>query len=308
MDNNIQEKKLIGVEVTSSGMNAVCLDEKGNVIDSFRISINKAEETIRHFGNLIREIKSNFGDFEKIGIAVPGLLNRVTKRVDYSTHIPEHTKIDLHGELEKLAKVKIHIENDANAAAFGEYHIGAGQGNKDMFYTTLGSGVGGALIFDSKLWHGGSGFAGEFGYVAVNSEGMRLEDVASSGSIIERTKDRFHQDPTSSLNKIGEENITIADIVEQAKNEDDLAQLMLERTGFYVGTAIAGVINLLNVEKIVLGGEIMQADDLVLDAILKRARELSFRPSFETVDIVKGELGENASAIGVALLSQTQNN
>ncbi len=82
--------------------------------------------------------------------------------------------------------------------------------------------------------------------------------------------------------------------------------MMLERTGNYVGAAIAGVINLLNIEKIVIGGEIMEAGHLVLDAIIQRAKELSFAPSFKTVEIVKGELGENASAVGVALLSDTE--
>ncbi len=298
--------KMVGVEVTNSGINAVCIDEKGNVLDSLEVSINKAEETVLHLGNLIRDIKAKFGDFEKIGIAVPGLLNIQTKRVDYSAHIPEHAGIDLLGELEKIAKVKIHIENDANAAAFGEYNFGAGRESENMFFTTLGEGVGGAFIFDNDLWHGDSGFAGEFGYVAVNSEGMRLEDVASSGSIVARTKDRFHQDTTSSLNEIGEEHITITDIVEQAEKEDQFAQLMLERTGFHVGTAIANVINLLNIERIVIGGEIMQADDIVLNKIKERAQELSFKPSFNSVEIVKGGLGKNASAIGVALLSNTK--
>ena len=77
---------------------------------------------------------------------------------------------------------------------------------------------------------------------------------------------------------------------------------MLERTGSYVGTAIATVINLLNIEKIVIGGEIMHAGHLVLDAVVRRARELYFGPSFENADIVEGELGENAAAIGVALI------
>jgi glucokinase len=304
MDMDTEQKKMIGVEVTNSGRNAVCLDENGLVTSSYRVSISDDEESIMHLGNLIRELKEKFGDFDQIGIAIPGLLNRKTKRVAYSTHIPEHTEVDLLSELEKIAGVKIHIENDANAAAFGEYKLGAGCKSKSMFYVTLGSGVGGAIIFDNKLWHGDSGFAGEFGYLTVDSEGGRLEDVTSSAGIISRTKGRFHQDPTSSLIEIGEEEITIEDIVEHAKKEDYLAQLMLERTGFYIGTAIAGVINLLNVEKIVINGIIMEAGDLVLDVIRERARELSFKPNFDSVEIVKGDFGQEASAIGAALLSQ----
>lgn len=298
--------RLVGIEVRNSGMIAVCLNKDGSVQDTLRTSKDESEETALHLGTFVNSLKEKFGQFDSIGLAVPGLINRQTRRVAYSTHIPEHTEINIFGELERLAGVRIHIENDANAAAYGEYHLGAGRGSKDMFYVTLGDGVGGALIFGNKLWHGDSGFAGEFGYVAVNSEGLRLEDLASSQSIITRTKSRFHQDPTSSLNEIGEDNITLEDVVREAQAEDDFAQLMLERTGFYVGTALAGVINLLNVEKIVIGGKIMEAGHLVLDAITARAKELSFSPSFETVEIVEAELGENASAIGVALLSDLQ--
>ena len=168
---------------------------------------------------------------------------------------------------------------------------------------TLGEGVGGAFVFNGELWRGASGFAGEFGYVPINSEGMRLEEVASSPNIIRRTQSRFHQDSTSSLNKLAEEDITISAIIAAAAADDDFAQMMLERTGVYVGTAIATVINLLNIERIVVGGEIMEAKQLVLDAIIERARELSFAPSFNAASIVEGELGEYAAAAGAALLS-----
>ena len=182
--------------------------------------------------------------------------------------------------------------------------FGAGRGSQNLFYVTLGSGIGGAFILDGKLWRGASGFAGEFGYIAVNSEGMRLEEVASSANIIRRTKTRFHQDPTSSLNEIGEESITIADVVREANNGDDFARLMLERTGNYVGMAIAGVINLLNIEKIIIGGEIMKAGDLVLEGIKKRARELSFSPNYSSTEIVQSKLGEQSAAVGVAMLAK----
>jgi predicted NBD/HSP70 family sugar kinase len=79
--------------------------------------------------------------------------------------------------------------------------------------------------------------------------------------------------------------------------------MMLERTGEYVGTAVATVINLLNIETIVIGGDIMSAHRLVIDAVISRAKELSFRPSFERTKIVTGELGANAAAIGVALIA-----
>lgn len=299
----VNTEKRVGIEVTSSALLAVYLDDDGQVAGSFSAKTDSGVTIAQDLNSFIKKIKKEFGQFDNVGIAIPGLIDISTSRVEYSAHTPEHTKIDLVKEIANVSGVKAFVENDANAAAFGEYSQGAGRGSKDMFYITLGDGVGGALIFDNKLWHGDSGFAGEFGYFAINSEGMKLEDLVSSRSILKRTKGRFHQDPTSSLNKTGEDNITIEDVVREAKNEDDFAQLMLERTGFYVGTAVASVINLLNIERIVIGGEIMKAENLVLDAIRSRAKELSFAPSFKTVEIIQGSLGSNAAAIGVALLS-----
>ncbi len=305
-ENTAQTKKLVGIELKNTEIIAVCLGKDGGVIDSFRSSFDLLDDVSGQIIEFVNEAKVKFGKFEKAGIAVPGLLNLKTNQIAFSTRIPEIAEIDLTTKLEEATGVKINIKNDANAAAYAEHIYGAGRGRNNLFYVTLGKGIGGALIFDNKLWHGKSGFAGEFGHIAINSEGMKLEDFASSTNILRRTKNWLYKDSASSLHMIGDDKITITDIVREAKNEDDFAQLMLERTGTYIGTAIAGVINLLNIEKIVVGGEIMEAGHIVLDAIIQRAKELSFKPSFESVDIVAGELGENASAIGVAVLSDTE--
>ncbi|HEX8287569.1 MAG TPA: ROK family protein [Pyrinomonadaceae bacterium] len=295
--------KLIGVEISYSAFRAVCLDANGNLLGTHKVLSDISRLNLPQLAEFINQLHKHFGNFDRIGLAVPGLVRQDTKQVAFSTYIPEHSEIDLLSEIESATGAKITIENDANAAAYGEYKLGAGRGSSNMFYATLGRGVGGAFIFDGKIWRGTSGFAGEFGYIAVNSDGMRLEDVASTSNIIRRTRNRFHQDSTSSLSRLSEDSIALSDIVREAKNNDDFAQMMLWRTGAYVGTAIAGVINLLNIERIVVGGEIMEAEHLVLDAIIARARDLSFAPSFETARIVEGALGENASAVGVAILA-----
>ncbi|HQU82628.1 MAG TPA: ROK family protein [Pyrinomonadaceae bacterium] len=295
--------KSVGLEVSNSAFKAVLLDAEGNIVSTSKVLTDRTQPLLEQLKSFINSLKEKFGNFEKIGVAVPGLVQRQTKRVAFSTYIPEHSEVDLLGELAAATGLKITIENDANAAAYGEFRLGAGRGSRNMFYATLGTGVGGAFIFDEKIWHGTSGFAGEFGYVAINSEGMKLEDVASAQNIIRRTRSRFHQDSTTSLSQFEEEQISLKDIINEAEKEDDFAKMMLQRTGVYVGTAVAGVINLLNIERVVVGGEIMEAKHLVLEAIIERAKELSFAPSFETVNIVEGELGENAAAVGAALLA-----
>lgn len=301
----VNTEKAVGVEVTTSAFRSVCLDSGGNVIDSYSAVMIRGDDTAPQLVAFIRELLARYGDFDRIGITIPGLVNRSTRRIAYSAAFPEHQEVNLLEELENATGLKILIENDANAAAYGEYLLGAGRGSRSMFYVTLGAGVGGAFVFDGKIWHGTNGFAGEFGYLAIDEEGTRLEDVASGTNIIRRTRSRFHQDSTSSLGLLPEAEITVADVVREAREGDDFAHLMLERTGRYVGTAVAGVINLLNVERIVVGGEVMQAEEVVLHAIVERARQMSFLPSFQATRIVAGELGERAAAAGAALLSKT---
>lgn len=302
-ESNHNAEKLIGVEVSDSVFKAVCLDENKNLSDAFKISVDRGQKTLPQLVGFVNETKARFGTFARVGIAVPGLVSQQTKRVAFSTFNPEHEEIDFLSEIEAATNLKITVENDANAAAYGEFVLGAGRGSRDMFYVTLGTGIGGALIFDGKIWRGAAGFAGEFGHTAINSEGMKLEDVASAENIVRRTRSRFHQDHTSSLSQLREEKITIDDVIQAAQKEDDFAKMMLERTGTSVGTALAGVINLLNIEKIVVGGDVMQSTPLVLEAIVKRAKELSFPPSFQSTQIVGGELDGNAAAVGVALLA-----
>ncbi|MDH3529254.1 MAG: ROK family protein, partial [Acidobacteriota bacterium] len=103
--------------------------------------------------------------------------------------------------------------------------------------------------------------------------------------------------------EIGEENITFDDIIRAANKGDGLAELILERTGMFLGTAIASVINLLNIEKVVVGGALMKAGELVLNAIRERASVLTFEPAFTAVTIEKGLLGENACTVGAGLLA-----
>jgi glucokinase len=302
---NAPPETLVGVEVSGAMLKAAWMDKNGALLDSTKISLTADRDISEQLVDFINNLKSKAGDAKKIGIAVPGLLNRSTNRIAISKHIPQHADVNLVDEITNKTGLGAVLENDANAAAYGEYVLGAGRGSRDVFYVTLGTGVGGAFIFNGKLWRGAGGFAGELGYLTINSDGMTLEEVASADSIIRRIRVRVQQDHTSSLARIREE-LKISDIVQAANGGDGFSRMMLERTGSYVGTAIANVINLLNVEKIVIGGEVMETQGIVLNAISQSAKELSFKPSFETTQVVAGELGEWATAIGAALLSAEQ--
>jgi glucokinase len=296
-----QAKKLIGVEISRNFLHAVCIGLNGEIFEFKTFSFDESIELIPQIIGFIGSFVKKYGEVITIGVAISGLIDRKTNRVRLSPRNPQHESTDLATEIEQALNLSVVLENDANAAAFGEFKLGAGRGCSNLFYATLGDGVGGAIIFDGEMWRGVSGFAGEIGFTVIDTEGTRLEDVASEAGIIRRIKNRLEQDHSSSLGSFDE--ITISDVVREATDGDEFAQMMLERTGSFVGIATANVINFLNVERIVFGGNVLNAESFVLDSIVSSAKNLSFEPCFETTTILTGELGDKATAIGVALLS-----
>ncbi|HEY3102141.1 MAG TPA: ROK family protein [Pyrinomonadaceae bacterium] len=253
------------------------------------------------------------GEIQSVGLAIPGLVNRETDRVLVSTGLPSFVRADLHAELMKATGSRLELENDANAAAYGEYKIGAARDAQDFFYIHIGDNVGGAFILQGKLWTGASGCAGEVGHTTINPDGIQcecgnigcLETVASAPNIVRRARERLNRDSTSSLSRLAAtEDFTAADLAHEATNGDDFSIMMIERSGKYIGTAVAGIINLLSPERIVLGGTVMDAGDLILNSILEEAKKRSFQPCFESTKIVAGGLGADAVAIGAALLAR----
>jgi glucokinase len=248
-----------------------------------------------------------------LGVGVPGLVNPQTGRVVISSDLPSAVRGDLQAELRSATGLPVLVENDANAGAFGEYTVGAGRGSRNMFYVTIGVGIGGALILEGKLWRGASGFAGEFGHITIDPEGIEctcgntgcLETVASAPNIVRRTHERLYRDGTSSLSRLAmNKAFTAADVAHEARRGDDFALLMIERTGRSIGTAVAAVINLLNIERIVLGGGVMDAGELILNPIIREAGRRSFQPCFEATQIVAASLGTDSVPVGAAMLAR----
>ena len=300
-----------GIDVTQTSMRGVVVSGEGEVV-ARRESAHQRENLLSEAANIVTALREA-GDIKCVGLALPGLVNRETDRVLVSTGLPSVVRADLHSELIKATGIRFELENDANAAAYGEYKVGAGRDAKDLFYIHIGDAVGGAIIIDGKLWTGASGCAGEVGHTTINTEGIQcecgnigcLETVASGPNIARRAQERLDRDSTSSLSRLAmTDDFTAADLAREATNGDDFSIMMIERTGRYIGTAVAGIINLLSIERIVLGGAVMEAGDLMLKPIIEAAGKRSFQPCFESTKIVLGALGADAVAIGAALLAR----
>jgi glucokinase len=299
------------MHVSGAKLQAALVDTSGNVSERVETEISP-QNMIEQAASVARALVAKSGNVSALGFAIPGLVNRQTDVVMISPAVPSTIREGLHAELIRATGLRVEIENDANAAAYGEFKVGAGQGSRDIFYMMIGNGIGGAIILDGKLWTGSSGFAGEVGHITIDTEGMEcvcgntgcLETVASAPSIVRRARERLHRDATSSLSRLGlNKNFTADDVAHEANEGDDFALMMIERTGKYIGTGVASVINLLNIERIILGGGVMDAGQLILNPIIQEAKRRAFQPCFEATQIVAGKLGRDAITIGAAMLA-----
>lgn len=306
------ESGFIGIEFSGSKLCAVTVSNEGLIGERLEAKL-QADGLVDQVTQVVRDLRQNVKNIEAVGIAIPGLVNRQTDRVVASRDLPGIVRQNLHAELMEATGLRFELENDANAAAYGEFKIGAGRGSRDLFYITIGEGIGGAIILDGKLWTGASGFAGEVGHITIDTEGSEcqcgntgcLETVASGPNIVRRANERLYRDSTSSLSRLAmNKNFTADDMAREAKEGDDFSLMMIERTGKYIGTGVASVINLLNIERIVLGGGVMQAGDLILKPIIQEAKRRAFQPCFEATEIVAAALGADAATIGAAMLAR----
>ena len=312
MSNTTTNANYLGVDISGATLRAALVGADGRVAARRDAALERSA-LVAQVAQVVSELRDAQPAVAALGVGVPGLVSPETGRIVVSNDLPVVARGDVRAELQQATGLPVTLENDANAAAYGEYIAGAGAGSRNLFYITIGAGIGGALILDGRLWRGASGFAGEIGHITIDPDGSLctcgnmgcLETVASAPNIVRRTHERLLRDSTSSLSRLGmTKDFTAADIAREANNGDDFALLMLERTGRSIGTAVATVINLLNLERIVLGGTIMEAGDLILAPIIREAGKRSFQPCFEATQIVAATLASDAVPIGAAMLAR----
>jgi glucokinase len=283
-----------------------------NTVVARRESTYQPDSFTNDLAALVSSLRET-GEIERVGLAVPGLVNRETDRVLVSTGLPSFVRADLHDDLMKATGSRLELENDANAAAYAEYKLGAARDVQDFFYIHIGDSVGGAFILHGKLWTGASGCAGEVGHTTINPDGNQcecgnigcLETVASGPNIVRRARERLNRDSTSSLSRLAAtDDFTAEDLAREATNGDDFSIMMIERTGRYIGTAVAGIINLLSPSRVVLGGAVVEAGDLILNSIIEEAKKRSFQQCFDSTKIATAAMGADGIAVGAALLAR----
>ena len=243
-------------------------------------------------------------------IAVPGTVNVDKGVVVKAPDVPSLNGFHLAASLASEFKWPVILENDANAAAVGELWVGAGQGHNSLICVTLGTGVGGGIILDGKLWRGADGAAGEIGHIGVEpfadvpcgcgSHGC-LEVYASATAIVRMTREAHSRFPNSILQN--REDLTSQKIYEAGKQGDALAIEVFSQMGVYLGIGLASLINLLNPEVIVIGGGLANGWELFEKDMRRQVKERAFSVPAERAKIVRAQCGDDAGLLGAGKLA-----
>ena len=203
------------------------------------------------------------------------------------------------------------LENDAAAAAYGEMKFGAARGKRHVVYVTLGTGIGGGIIIDGRIYGGASGAAGEVGHMVLEPDGVRcncgargcLEALASGPAIARDAAQAAAEGRSQALADLGaSQDLTAELVLEAAQQGDEVARQVIQRAGRYLGLGLIGLLNTFNPEALILGGGLLGLGDLYLKPAFDAARECGFDQILDDVIMTIAELGGRSGALGAAAL------
>lgn len=249
-----------------------------------------------------------------VGMGAPGLIAG-DGTVVTSPNLPALNGRPLAADLAERLRLPVVVANDANAIAWGEGLFGAGRDFPSFLTLTLGTGVGGGLVLDRRLWLGADGAAGEIGHWTVVPEGRPcgcgnrgcLEQYASARALAALARERIEAGAASALAEIPGAELTSRQVGEAARRGDALALAVLEEAGGYLGRVLGGIANLLNLDGAVIAGGAVDSFDLMHPAILRELRRHAFAVPGERMTVVPGRLGDEAGILGAAALADNLN-
>ncbi len=305
---------VIGVDLGATHLFVCLADYSSNIIQELeiRLDINDGPNIcLGKVDNLIQEVLLNEGlqrsDIQAIGIGVPGpvVINKGT--VGMPPIMRGWNNFPICDTLSKKWNCPVLLNNDAELGALGEWAYGRGRGENNLAYIKVGTGIGAGLIFESNIYQGTTGSAGEIGHITINENGPKcscgnygcLEAFAGAKAIAKKAQEELSKGRRSQLVGLGDlYEITSSDIMKAAKRGDLLSQQIISETGSYLGTAIAGLVNLVNPSIVIIGGELSTSGDLLLDPIRERVSKRSLFVAANSVRISTALLGKRSTVIG----------
>lgn len=287
----------IGVDIGGTAAKLVCLATDGAVVSRATIDSRcaRAAELVEAIAAATRAWRVQGEEpASALGVAIPGLVDRAGGRVLPGCNLEYLDGVDIVAELQRATGLPVVLDNDANAAGLAEARFGAAQDCDSAVCLTVGFGVGGAVLLDGRLWRGHSGMAGELGRLRLraDSESSLEQEVAAAAIVAAYRRHGGALD--------GDHDV--AEVAARADAGDPAAQRALTSCGERLGVGLAIIVNLLNPERIVVGGGIARSTAWYLEPARREGRRRARSAAWDRCEVVTAQLGAAAGAIGAALL------
>lgn len=314
------EKYRVGVDVGGTNVKIALIDKKGEILFSktvptraemgYEYTINNMKQSIRE---LVDEAKIDKNSLEGIGFGFPGQIDCDNGIVRILPNIPGWINVPIAEIMQKEFNVPVKVDNDVRCAALAELNYGAGVGCNNLICITVGTGIGSGLIVNGRLVRGASNAAGEIGHVKLSindgpicgcGDTGCMEAYASGPAIVAMAKDYIKGGKSTKYREMTntKSEITPAVVAQAAKEGDVVAQRIFTIMGEYIGTGLASVVNLLNPEKIVIGGGVADAGEILINPLKETLTKRAMPIQGAAVEIVPAQLGNTAGVIGASLL------
>ena len=315
------KKAAIGVDIGGTSVKLGLVSEKGKVLlrNSFLTPKGSGrkellDKLVTRITLLKKEAKFRKLKLAGVGIGAPGPIDVERGFVYLFPNIPGWENTPLKKILKEKIKMPVFVDNDANAMAWGEFCFGAGRGAKNIIALTLGTGIGGGLVIDGKLFHGPHYSAAEIGHMVVDPSGPLcgcgnrgcIETFVGNGYFVKDVEAHLKTGGVSILNDWvykKRRELTPKLVQEAARKGDKLSQAQWVKTGNILGMALAGLVNILNPERIILGGGMAQAASPIFEPVKAAIKKKAFPIATRFVKVLPATLGTDAGLIGAAALA-----
>jgi len=318
----MQNSLVVGVDIGGTKVAAGLVDSRGQILVRSRTPMvaDDAARGLAAVSAAIRELVSQVLETQKIsaiGVCAPGPLNPITGVIINPPNLPAWHNFPLADELRRLYSAPVKIDNDANAAALAEAKWGAGRGHRNVFYATIGTGIGTGIVFDGKIYHGRTGSAAEGGHMGVDAGGPLcpcgkrgcIEVLAAGPAIARRARQKLAQNPKSMLLEMagGDPQAVTSEMVGKAYAAGDaVAKDVMTETLDLLAYWLGSVVDLLEPDVIVIGGGVSSLLAPFLDEIRGRWKGACLNPYPDEIPLMLAHYKEDAGIAGAAALCDTE--
>ena len=313
------KKYRIGVDVGGTNVKIALVDFDGKIVYSntvptraemgYEAGVNNIKQAIKE---LMQETSATAKTIEAIGFGLPGQIDYKEGLVKNLPNIPGWVNIPLAKIMEEEFSIPTRLDNDVRCAALGELNFGAGKGCENLICITVGTGIGSGIVLNGKLVRGAANAAGEIGHIKMQMTGGPLcgcgdygcfEAYASGPAIVTMAKEYISGGKSAKYKEMAPDGIITPYLVAQAALQGDAVSIQIfKQMGKIIGTGLASVVNLLNPQKIIIGGGVADAGDILLEPIRQTILDRAMPIQGQSVEVVPAQLANSAGVIGASLL------